>query len=218
RAFDENGQGTLSGNGVGVVVLKRLSDALADGDRLYAIIKGSAINNDGAMKVGYAAPNVEAQAEGIGEALAMAGVAPQTITYVEAHGTATPLGDPIEVAALTQAFRTSVDRKGFCALGSLKTNIGHMDAAAGVGGLIKTVLALQHKQLPPSLHFTRPNSKIVFANSPFYVNIALSEWKANGCPRRAGVSSFGMGGTNAHVVLEEAPVVESSDSCDFPYL
>jgi acyl transferase domain-containing protein/glutamate-1-semialdehyde aminotransferase/non-ribosomal peptide synthetase component F len=205
RAFDAGAGGTVGGNGVGVVVLKRLDDALADGDMIHAVIKGSAINNDGALKVGYTAPSVEGQARVIAEALAVARIEPSTITYVEAHGTGTQLGDPIEIEALTQAFRHSTDRKSFCAVGSVKTNIGHLDAAAGVAGLIKTVLALSHKVLPPSLHFNQPNPKIDFAHSPFYVNASLSDWQAGSAPRRAGVSSFGIGGTNAHVVLEEAP-------------
>ncbi len=209
RAFDAKAQGTIGGSGVGIVVLKRLKDAIADRDYIHAIIKGSAINNDGAMKVGYTAPNVSGQAAVIGEAQAIAGVDAETISYIEAHGTATPLGDPIEIAALTQAFTQSTNKKRFCAIGSVKTNLGHLDTAAGVTGLIKTVLALQHKMLPPSLHFETPSPKIDFANSPFYVNTTLTEWKTNNkTPRRAGVSSFGMGGTNAHVILEEAPVFE----------
>jgi acyl transferase domain-containing protein len=211
RAFDADARGTVAGNGVGIVVLKRLSEALADGDHIHAVIRGSAINNDGAAKVGYTAPGVNGQAEVIALAQALAGVDPDTITYIETHGTGTPLGDPIEIAALHQAFSASTDRKNFCAIGSLKTNVGHLDPAAGVSGLIKTVLAIEHGELPPSLHFNRPNPKIDFANSPFYVNTSLAEWKTNGYPRRAGVSSFGIGGTNAHVILEEAPQVERSD-------
>jgi len=210
RAFDAKAQGTVGSNGVGIVVLKRLEDALADGDCIHAIIKGSAINNDGFTKVGYTAPSVDGQAAVISEALTIGAIEPETVTYVEAHGTGTSLGDPIEIAALTQAFRIETEAKGFCAIGSLKTNVGHLDAAAGVAGLIKTVLALKHKLLLPSLHFEEPNPKIDFTNSPFYVNTSLSEWKTNGIPRRAGVSSFGIGGTNAHVVLEEAPIHQSS--------
>jgi acyl transferase domain-containing protein/acyl carrier protein/ubiquinone/menaquinone biosynthesis C-methylase UbiE len=206
RTFDAKAQGTIAGSGAGIVVLKRLKDAIADRDQIHAIIKGSAINNDGAMKVGFTAPSVSGQAAVIGEAQAIAGVDAETISYIEAHGTATPLGDPIEIEALTQAFSESTDKKGFCAIGSLKTNLGHLDTAAGVAGLIKTVLALQNKMLPPSLHFETPNPKIDFANSPFYVNTTLKEWITNNTPRRAGVSSFGIGGTNAHVILEEAPV------------
>lgn len=205
RAFDAQAQGTVGGRGAGVVVLKRLEDALADGDVIEAVIKGSAINNDGAMKVGYAAPSVNGQAAVIAEAMAIAEVDPRSISYVEAHGTATPLGDPIEVAALTKAFRKQTGDKEFCAIGSVKTNLGHLDTAAGMAGLIKTVLALKHQEIPASLHFENPNPQIDFANSPFYVNTELSPWKIDAHPRRAGVSSFGMGGTNAHVVLEEAP-------------
>ncbi|HET8844803.1 MAG TPA: type I polyketide synthase, partial [Ktedonobacteraceae bacterium] len=212
RAFDVRAQGTIFGSGVGVVVLKRLSDALEAGDCIHAIIKGSAINNDGSAKVSYTAPSVEGQATVIAEALAMAEVPAESITYVETHGTGTALGDPIEVAALTQAFRTQTSRVHFCALGSLKTNIGHLDAASGVAGLIKTVLALQHHLLPPSLHFTQPNPAIPFSSSPFYVNDHLTDWHSPLSPRRAGVSSFGIGGTNAHVVLEEAPPMPASSS------
>ena len=212
RAFDAKAQGTVSGEGVGIVVLKRLEDALADGDSIHAVIKGSAINNDGSFKVSYTAPRIDSQAKVIRTAQVVAEVEPETITYIEAHGTGTSLGDPIEIAALTQAFRASTEKKGFCAIGSVKTNIGHLDAAAGVTGLIKTVLALKHKQIPPSLHFEEPNPQIDFANSPFYVNTRLSEWKTNGTLRRAGVSSFGIGGTNAHIILEEAPPIETSST------
>jgi acyl transferase domain-containing protein/acyl carrier protein len=208
RAFDARAQGTVAGEGAGVVVLKRLRDALGDGDHVRAVIRGAAVNNDGSLKVGYTAPSVDGQAAVISRAHAMAGFDPATITYVEAHGTGTELGDPIEIAALTKAFRAGTDRRGFCALGSVKTNIGHLDAAAGVAGLIKTVLALEHRALPPSLHFEAPNPNIDFASSPFRVNAGLSDWMGSGdVPRRAGVSSFGIGGTNAHVVLEEAPTL-----------
>ncbi|MDT4955720.1 MAG: hypothetical protein QOJ02_3858 [Acidobacteriota bacterium] len=210
RAFDAQAQGTVGGNGIGIVVLKRLTDALADGDCIHAIIKGTAINNDGSLKVGYTAPSIEGQAQVITMAQAAGEIDPSTITYIEAHGTGTDLGDPIEVAALTQAFRAGTDQSGFCALGSLKTSIGHLDTAAGVAGLIKTVMALKHKAIPPSLHYVEPNPRIDFANSPFYVNAQLSEWKTDGHPRRAGINSFGIGGTNAHVILEEAPLVETS--------
>ncbi|TCP54486.1 acyl transferase domain-containing protein [Tumebacillus sp. BK434] len=212
RAFDENSAGMVVGNGGGVVLLKRLEDAIEDGDEIYAVIRASAINNDGSNKVGYTAPSVDRQEAVISQAIAIADIDPATITYVEAHGTGTALGDPIEVSALTQAFRMSTEEKGYCALGSVKTNVGHLDAAAGVTGLIKTVLSLQHKQLPPSLHFENPNPKIDFANSPFYVNAKLRDWNVPGdTPRRAGVSSFGIGGTNAHVILEEAPALAASD-------
>ena len=205
RAFDAAAAGIVGGSGVGVVVLKRLAEAVAAGDPIVGVIKGSAINNDGGLKVGFTAPSVAGQAAVINEAQAIAGVEPDSVSYIEAHGTGTPLGDPIEIAALTEAFRVGTSRRGFCALGSVKTNIGHVDAAAGVAGLIKTLLALQHKQLPPSLHFERPNPQIDFATSPFYVNTELREWRAEAGPRRAGVSSFGIGGTNAHVIVEEAP-------------
>src|SRR6185295_2425021 len=205
RAFDAKGQGALFGQGVGVVVLKRLSEAVADGDPIHAVIRGSAYNNDGAQKVGYTAPSVDGQAEAIALAQAVAGVEPESISYVEAHGSGTPLGDPIEVAALTRAFRAGTERKRFCAIGSIKTNVGHLEAAAGVAGLIKTVLALEHRTLPPSLHFETPNPQIDFENGPFYVNTIARKWESDGAPRRAGVSSFGMGGTNVHMILEEAP-------------
>jgi acyl transferase domain-containing protein/acyl carrier protein len=205
RAFDARAAGTIFGSGIGLVTLKRLSDALADGDTVHAVIKGSAINNDGAVKVSYTAPSVEGQAAVIAAALAVAGVEPETIRCVEAHGTGTSLGDPIEVAALTRVFRERTERTGFCALGSVKSNVGHLDAAAGVAGFLKTVLALQHREIPPSLHFEQPNPAIDFAASPFYVNSRLTPWESEGAPRRAGVSSFGVGGTNAHVILEEAP-------------
>ncbi|HKW29806.1 MAG TPA: amino acid adenylation domain-containing protein [Verrucomicrobiae bacterium] len=207
RAFDAKAAGTVAGEGVAIVVLKRLEDALAHGDTIYAVIKGFAMNNDGSNKIGYTAPGVEGQAEVIATAQAMAGFAPETIRYVETHGTATPLGDPIEIEGLMKAFRTGEKRKQFCALGAVKSNIGHLDVAAGVAGLIKTALALHHKQIPPSLHFQSPNPKIDFANSPFFVNAKLADWKTPDSEpaRRAGVSSFGIGGTNAHVVLEEAP-------------
>ncbi len=211
RAFDARAKGFVSGHGAGIVVLKRLADALRDGDQIHAVIKGSACNNDGSLKVSYTAPSVDGQVEVYSTAYENAGVTPDTLTYVECHGTATPMGDPIEIAALTQAFRAHTDRRSFCAIGSLKTNIGHLDSAAGVCGLIKAVLALEHKQIPPSLHFERPNPQIDFAGSPFFVNAALRDWQTDGgLPRRAGVTSLGMGGTNAHVILEEAPALEPS--------
>jgi len=206
RAFDAAAAGTAPGAGVGLVALKRLDEALADGDTIQAVILGSAVNNDGADKVGFTAPSVAGQAEVIAEALAAAGLHPEDIGYIEAHGTGTHLGDPIEVQALTRAFRAHSQRRGWCALGSLKTNIGHADTAAGVAGLIKTVLALKHRQLPPSLHFTAPNPQLELDASPFYVNTQLRPWESPaGRPRRAGVSSFGIGGTNAHAVVSEAP-------------
>lgn len=206
RAFDAMAKGTVGGSGVGVVALKRLDDALADGDPIHAVIRGFAVNNDGSHKVGYTAPSIDGQAEVISMALAMGAVDPETVGYVEAHGTGTPLGDPIEVAALTKAYRDAGARRNqYCGIGSVKTNLGHLDPAAGVAGLMKAVLALEHRALPPSLHFKQPNPNIDFANSPFYVNATLADWPATGAPRRAAVSSFGIGGTNAHVVLEEAP-------------
>ncbi|MGA9772897.1 MAG: SDR family NAD(P)-dependent oxidoreductase, partial [Blastocatellia bacterium] len=210
RAFDAQGRGTVNGNGVGMVALKRLDEAVKDRDTIYAVIKGSAINNDGSGKVGYTAPGIEGQTEVIAMAQAIARVAPETITYIEAHGTATPMGDPVEIATLTQAFRMGTDKTGFCAIGSVKTNIGHLDAAAGVASLIKTALSLKHKSIPASLHFKNPNPEIAFSATPFYVNTALSEWKTSGFPRRAGVSSFAVGGVNAHLIVEEAPAVEQS--------
>jgi amino acid adenylation domain-containing protein len=208
RAFDARAQGTVFGNGVGIVVLKPLDRALADGDTIHAVLKGTAINNDGAHKVGYTAPSVEGQAQVIADALDAAGVDAASVTCLEAHGTGTPMGDPIEVAALTEVFKARTDMRGFCALGSVKTNIGHLDTAAGVAGLIKTVLALKHREIPPSLHFESPNPRIDFAAGPFFVNTGLRPWEPPaGGPRRAGVSSFGIGGTNVHAVLEEAPAV-----------
>lgn len=205
RTFDAQAQGGPFGRGVGVVVLKRLTEALADGDRIYAVIKGSAINNDGAAKVSYTAPSVTGQAEVIAQAQAIAAFDPETITYIETHGTGTPLGDPIEIRALEKVFRAGTNKQNFCAIGSVKTNVSHLNTAAGVTSLIKTALALKYQQIPPSLHFEQPNPEIDFANSPFYVNTKLSAWQTDKTPRRAGVSSFGLGGTNAHVVLEEAP-------------
>lgn len=210
RTFDARAMGTVPGNGVGIVVLKRLADAIEDRDSILAVIKGSAMNNDGSLKVGYTAPSVEGQAQVIAMAQAVAGVDPRTITYIEAHGTATPLGDPIEMAALNQVFQASTSETGFCAIGSVKSNLGHLDPAAGVAGLIKTVLALHHRMLPPSLHYSQPNPAIDFANSPFYVITRLTDWQTGETPRRAGVSSFGIGGTNAHLVLEEAPQLPPS--------
>jgi acyl transferase domain-containing protein/glutamate-1-semialdehyde aminotransferase len=212
RAFDAQAQGTVFSNGLGVVVLKRLADAVADGDHVCAVIKGSALNNDGSGKVSFLAPSVDGHAEAVAMAQAYAQVDARSISYVEAHGTGTALGDVVEVAALTQAFRSQTADTGFCALGSVKTNIGHLDVAAGVAALIKAVLSLQHRIVPPSLHFTSPNPKLSLEKSPFFVNTSPLEWAAGATPRRAGVSSLGVGGTNAHVVLEEAPVAEASDA------
>jgi phthiocerol/phenolphthiocerol synthesis type-I polyketide synthase E len=213
RAFDAAAAGTLGGNGVGVVLLKRLADAVRDGDRIRAVIKGSAVNNDGGAKVAFTAPSVQGQAAVIREALEMADVDPSTIRYVEAHGSGTEMGDPIEIAALTQAWRSWTDRRQFAAVGSVKTNLGHLDAAAGIAGFIKTVLALEAGELPPTVHFRTPNPTIDFASSPFYVSAEREAWEsAEDAPRRAAVSSFGIGGTNAHVVLEEAPPRRASAS------
>ena len=205
RTFDAQAQGTIFGSGCGVVILKPLEKALADHDHIYAVIKGSAVNNDGNLKVSYTAPSITAQANVVNQALTVASINSDTIGYVEAHGTATPLGDPIEVTALTQAFRqcSQIQRNKYCAIGSVKTNVGHLDEAAGITGLIKTALAVYHNLIPPVLHFQTPNPNIDFDNSPFYVNTRLNSWASS--PRRAGVSSFGMGGTNCHVVLEQAP-------------
>lgn len=206
RPFDARAKGSLKGNGASMVLLKRLTDALEEGDQIYAVIRGSAVNNDGHSRVSYAAPGLEGQSEVIAEALANAEVAAESISYIEAHGTATELGDSVELGALTKAFELVTAKKRFCAIGSVKPNIGHLDHASGITGLIKTTLALQHKQLPATLNFTKPNPDINLANSPFYINTKLTPWPQHGgTPRRAGVSSFGIGGTNAHVILEEAP-------------
>jgi len=204
RSFDADGSGTVFTCGVGAVLLQRLDDALADRRPIYAVIRGVALNNDGGASSSYVAPHEEGQARAVEAAQRMAGVDARSISYVEAHGTATPVGDPIEVRALTRAFRQHTRDTGFCGIGSVKTNIGHTSSAAGVAGLIKASLALHHKVLPPSLHFKRPNPQIDFAASPFVVIDSLRPWESNE-PRRAGVSAFGVGGANAHVVLEEAP-------------
>ncbi|QDU24170.1 non-ribosomal peptide synthetase/type I polyketide synthase [Urbifossiella limnaea] len=207
RPFEARATGTVFGSGAGVVLLKRLDDALAAGDHVYAVIKGFAVNNDGSGKVGYTAPSVDGQAQVIAQAQALAGVSPDTIGYLEAHGTATPLGDPIEFTALTRAFRAETQARQFCAIGTIKRNLGHLEMASGVTGLIAAAQALAHRQLPPAADFGEPNPHLDLANSPFYVNTRLAGWPAGSAPRRAGVSSFGLGGTNAHVVLEEAPPV-----------
>jgi acyl transferase domain-containing protein len=217
RSFSADAQGTVFGSGVGVVVLKRLEDALRDGDCIDAVIKGSAINNDGAAKVGFTAPSVEGQARAISEAMSLGEVDPASIGYVETHGTATPIGDPIEIAALSLAFSGQSLAAGSCAIGSVKSNVGHLDCAAGVAGFIKTVLSLKHSQLLPSLHCSTPNPEIDFASTPFYVNDSLRSWTVKKNERRrAGVSSFGIGGTNAHVVLEEAPAASVLATDDQP--
>ncbi|MCX8132088.1 MAG: phosphopantetheine-binding protein [Clostridia bacterium] len=217
RAYDSKANGTVSGSGLVIVALKRLEDALADGDYIHAVIKGTGINNDGSNKNSYTAPNVDGQAECIAEAIAVSGIDPETITYIDGHGTGTDLGDPIEIAALTKAFRSHTKKKQFCAIGSVKTNIGHLVNAGGLASLAKAVLAMEHKVIPPSLNFEEPNHKIDFVNSPFYVNTKLSKWETNGFPRRAGVSSFGIGGTNTHVILEEAPELEPSKKSSRPW-
>ncbi|UII31961.1 amino acid adenylation domain-containing protein [Fulvivirga ulvae] len=208
RTFDAEASGTIGGEGAAVVVLKTLKNALRDKDNIYAIIKGSGINNDGRQKVGYTAPSVDGQTEAIMRAQKWAKVEPESISLIEAHGTATELGDPVEIEALNRTFGKSKDQ--YCAIGSVKSNFGHLDAAAGASGLIKVALALKNKQIPPTLNYNKPNPKIDFTGSPFYINTGLKEWKSEKYPLRAGVSSFGIGGTNAHVILEEAPEREES--------
>jgi len=203
RTFDKNANGTVLGEGCGVVALRRLADAITSGDRILAVVRGSAINNDGAARAGFTAPGVAGQSELIAMAQAVAGVEAGEIGYIEAHGTGTSLGDPIEVAALTKAFRQTTDERGFCALGTVKPNIGHLDVAAGIAGLIKTICSLQHRQLPGTLHFKEPNPELGLATSPFYVVDRLMDWPPRNGRRIAGVSSFGLGGTNAHLILEE---------------
>ena len=211
RPFDAAASGTVFSHGAGVVLLKRLEDAIADRDHITAVIRGFSVNNDGSMKAGYMAPGVDGQAGVIAAAQAMAGVSARSISYIEAHGTATPLGDPIEVTALTKAFRLSTDDSGFCAIGTAKANVGHLDAAAGVAGVIKTAISLSKATLPPLAQFNAPNPNIDFANSPFYINREAGPWRSDG-PRRAGVSAFGVGGVNAHIVMEEAPAPQASTS------
>ncbi len=219
RPFDAAASGTVFSSGAGVVVLRRLDDAIRDRDTIHAVILGSAVNNDGSRKIGYFAPSVEGQSDVITEAMAVADVSADTISYVEAHGTGTRVGDPIEIRALTQAFRGATELRNTCAIGSLKSNVGHLDAAAGVAGLIKCVQSLRHEEIPPSLHFESPNPLIDFSNSPFHVNAKLTEWKPrHGVPRRAGVTSLGIGGTNAHVVLEEAPPIERTEGTEKEHL
>jgi phthiocerol/phenolphthiocerol synthesis type-I polyketide synthase E len=219
RPFDARSKGFVPGSGMGLVVLKRLEDALAEGDTIWTVIRGFAVNNDGSNKVSYSAPSVDAQSRVVAEALAVSDVHPETIQYIETHGTGTNLGDPIEVTALNQAFRSLTEKKHYCAIGSVKGNIGHLDNAAGIAGLIKTTLSLHHKKIPASLYFDTPNPAIEWEDSPFFVNTELKEWNTNTnpdgspAPRRAGITSLGMGGTNAHVILEEAPQrAESSGS------
>ena len=217
RAFDADAKGAPLGNGAGVVVLKRLADARADGDHVHAVIRGWAVNNDGAAKAGYTAPGVRGQSDVISEALANADVDPATVDYIETHGTGTALGDAVEFAALRRAF-AAVQAPGSCVLGSVKTNVGHLDRAAGVTGLIKTALAMEHRELPPTLHFTVPNPQLQLESSAFRVQSSRQPWPVTDHPRRAGVSAFGIGGTNAHVVLEEAPEAVVSGSARDPQL
>jgi acyl transferase domain-containing protein/acyl-CoA synthetase (AMP-forming)/AMP-acid ligase II/acyl carrier protein len=206
RAYDEEAAGTIFGNGSGAVLLKPLAAALADGDHVYAVIKGTASNNDGGRKVGYAAPSEAGEADVIAAAVARAGVSAESITFVEGHGTGTPLGDPIEIEALTRVFRGHTPKRGYCALGSVKTNVGHLQIASGIAGFIKAVLAVHHAQIPPTLHFQAPNPRVRLAESPFFVNATRLDWRPAGLPRRAGINSLGIGGTNVHAVIEEAPV------------
>jgi iturin family lipopeptide synthetase A len=210
RPFDVNASGTIGGEGVGVVVLKRLKDALKDNDTIYAIIKGSGINNDGAQKMSYTAPSMESQIIAITKAIKMAKVESESVGYIEAHGTGTLLGDPIEVEALNNSYDKSTIP--YCALGSVKANIGHLDVAAGIAGLIKTVLILKNKEIPPCINFSELNPKINLQDSPFYINTRLKDWKNDKYPLRAGITSLGVGGTNVHIILEEAPPGEDSSS------
>ena len=212
RAFDAKAKGMVRGNGAAFLVLKRLEAALEDGDHIHAVIKSTALNNDGSAKIGFTAPSVKGQSIVIAEALTIAGIHPETIGYIETHGTGTVLGDPIEVAALTKAFRESTDKKQFCPIGSVKTNIGHLDAGACAAGVIKAAFSFKHGLIPASLNFERPNPQIDFENSPFYVNDKLSEWPESEAPRRAGINSLGLGGTNVHVIIEEPPCIASSQS------
>ena len=210
RPFDEQANGTVFGHGAGVVLLKRLDDALTDGDQVLAVIRGFAVNNDGSMKVGYTAPSVEGQAQVIARAQKMAGVSADSISYIEAHGTGTPVGDPIEVAALSRAFRSTTKAEHFCSLGTAKGNVGHLDVAAGAAGLIKTVLQIENRAIPGLLHFNKPNPDLQLEGSPFFVDQKLRPWEGHGSPLRAGVSAFGVGGTNAHLIVEEPPVAHAS--------
>jgi acyl transferase domain-containing protein len=205
RAFDAAATGIVGGCGAGVVVLKRLQDALADHDTIHAVILGFGLNNDGAARAGFTAPGLNGQVEVYSDALAMAGIHSETIGFVECHGTGTPIGDPIEIAALTKTFRTHTKRRNFCAIGSVKTNIGHTGAAAGVAGFTKAVLAIQNKLIPPTLHFQTPNPQLDLEHSPFYINSKTTAWPEGVPRRRAAITSLGAGGTNAHIILEEAP-------------
>ncbi|MEH0823919.1 MULTISPECIES: type I polyketide synthase [unclassified Micromonospora] len=211
RPFDAAANGTVWGSGVGVTLLKRLSDAIADGDAIRAVVLGNAVNNDGAGKVGFTAPSIDGQMEAIAQAVGMAGIDPRSISYVEAHGTGTAMGDPLEVAALSAVYTRDTDDRGWCGIGSVKSNIGHLSQPSGIVSVIKTVLAMEHGLIPPTINFETPNPAIDFADTPFYVANTLTKWDSEGGPRRAGVSSFGIGGTNAHVVLQEAPAAYRAD-------
>ncbi|MGW2782761.1 SDR family NAD(P)-dependent oxidoreductase [Streptomyces populi] len=213
RPFDADANGTVFASGVGIVVLKRLSDAQRDGDTIRAVIRGSAVNNDGADKVGFTAPSVRGQADVIYEAQQLARTDARTIGYIEAHGTATTLGDPIEIAALTEAFRTTTQDTGYCTLGSVKSNIGHLDTAAGIAGFIKAVLTVQHATIPATLHYQKPNPQTDLHNTPFTINNHTQPWTGP-TPRRAGISSFGMGGTNAHIIIEQPPTTPEPDTTE----
>ncbi len=206
RSFDAKAAGTVFGSGVAALVLKRLSDALADGDHIHAVVKGTAVNNDGATKVGYTVPTVDGQAAAMADALAVAGVEPGSVSYIEAHATGTAMGDSIELLALSKAYGARIPSGGRCALGSVKSNIGHCSVAGALSGLIKTVLCMQHGKLVPTLHFERPQPDMNLAGTPFYVNTQVADWVSNGSPRRAAVNATGYGGTNAHVILEESPL------------
>ncbi|MGH8602857.1 MAG: type I polyketide synthase, partial [Gammaproteobacteria bacterium] len=221
RAFDASSSGTVFGSGVGVVLLRRLEEAVEANDDILAVIKASSMNNDGSSKVGFTAPSSQGQSDVISQALSIADLPPETITYVEAHGTGTPLGDPIEIEALTEAYSGGTDKKGYCAIGSVKTNVGHLETASGVAGLIKVVQMLRHGRLVPSLNYDTPNPQIQFEDTPFFVNRETRDWpKSDEHPRRAAVSSFGMGGTNVHASLEEAPKVREQkiDACPYALL
>ncbi len=208
RTFDADANGMVRGNGMSFIIIKKLKTAIEDQDQVCGLIRATAINNDGQDKVGFTAPGIAGQSTAIIDAYRRAAIDPNTISYIECHGTGTPIGDPVELAGLTTAFRSFTDKKQFCAVGSVKTNVGHLDAGACITGIIKTLLAMKHEQLPASLHYNTPNPQINFEDSPFYVNDELTDWKRGDHPRRAGVSSFGLGGTNAHIVLEEAPVIK----------
>ncbi|MBT7672394.1 MAG: polyketide synthase, partial [Proteobacteria bacterium] len=219
RPFDASPSGLVDGNGAVAIILKRLDDAVQDRDTIHAVIKGSAINNDGSEKVGYSAPSIQGQTQVIFEAQALAQITADQISYVEAHGTATPLGDPIEVAGLTQAFRETTDDTQFCGLGSVKSNIGHVDKAAGLAGLVKTVLGLKHEVMPPTANFKSPNPRLKIEETPFFVVAQPQPWeRSDNIPRIAAISSFGVGGTNAHAIISESPLSTKQPTSDRPEL